>query len=433
MPEESTEQSELQRLRSETRRLTARVAELDFLAELAEWLEKHTSLEELHQMILDRLADRLGARMASLMMLDGNSGELSISAARGLTEGVIGSARVKVGQGISGHVAASGRALVIKDIEKAFGRPNREGYQTPDCLSVPLKFRGQVLGVLNFAEKREGVFGDADLEMVSRLGRQAAGVMVAAMSHQVLIQQERFERDLQFAHTLQEAFLPGRPPEIEGLMLAARYVPALEVGGDFYDFIHLPDGRVGVVIGDVSGKGIPAALFMARFSSDFRALALAGLSPGEVMSRAARIVSERSRRGLFVTAVYVVIDPGGGQAVLSNAGHPAPLVRSADQGSLRSIEEGVDVPLGVLAEVEYPEARFSLAAGEALLLLTDGVLEARAPGGGRYGAERLNAAVGRETSRPREMIERVLGEVVRFAGMGAQSDDLTIVAAGRPA
>lgn len=254
---------------------------------------------------------------------------------------------------------------------------------------------------------------------------------LAATSHQALAERERRGRELEFAHALQKAFLPGRPPEAEGLLLAARYVPALDVSGDFYDFIPLPEGRLGIVIGDVSGKGIPAALFMARFSSDFRSLALSGLSPGEAMTRANEAVTESSRRGLFVTAAYAVFDPRSGEMVLSNAGHPVPLVRSAGSDGVRGIGEAIDVPLGVVPDTRYPEARLELGPGETLLFLTDGAFEALGPEGERYGLDRLTDTVGRGSARPEDMAERMLADVTDFVGSRARSDDLTIVAAQR--
>ena len=279
----------------------------------------------------------------------------------------------------------------------------------------------------------EGAAGPSELARLRRENRRLRARLaeLGPLADAALLRQERHEREMQFAHTLQEAFLPGRPPEVEGLLLAARYIPAMEVGGDFYDFIPLPGPRLGVVIGDVSGKGVPAALFMARFSSDFRGLALSGLSPGEALSRANETVALRSRRGLFVTAAYLVLDPASGAATFSNAGHPVPLLRAAGSGGLRGVGEAIDVPLGIVPDTAYPEAGLELAPGETLLLVTDGAFEARGPGGERYGLERLAEAALRGPAEPRGLIEGVLAGVVNFVGAGARSDDLTMVAVGR--
>ncbi len=430
MPATPADGAELKALRLENEELVSRLDELGFLAEMIERLETHASLDELQSEILNHLADRLDADIASLMMLDPASGELSVKASRGLTRDFIRDVRVKLGQEISGRVAATGRGLVVEDVEKTLGRPNRDKYRTRSCMSAPLKFRGRIVGVLNFADKREGEFRSEDLEVISRLGRQAAGLLLSAMSHEVLVRQERYERELQFAHTLQQAFLPGRPPELEGLSLAARYLPALEVGGDFYDFIPISESSIGVLIGDVAGKGVPAAMFMARFSSTFRSLAMRGLSPAEAMSRANTGVCERSRRGLFVTAVYLAVDGKRGEVLLCNAGHPVPLVRAVN-GEVRGLAGGLDVPLGLVPETEYVEARVEMARGETLLLTTDGTFDARAAEGERYGWDRLTEILVGSPSKPKELIEYLLTDITRFVGGGSQADDLTMVAIGR--
>jgi phosphoserine phosphatase RsbU/P len=261
--------------------------------------------------------------------------------------------------------------------------------------------------------------------------RKRLADLFSAMGHEKLLLQERYERELQFAHSLQQAFLPEHSPEWEGLLLAARYLPALEVGGDFYDFMQLPDGRLGLLVGDVSGKGVPAALFMARFSSDFRSLAMGGASPAEAMSRANLDVCRRSRRGLFVTAVYVVIDAASGEMSISNAGHPVPLLRSAS-GHVRGLAEGIDIPLGIIKGTDYPQAQVKIESGETLLLMTDGAFDAKSPQGDRYGIDRLTGLLSGGDANPDVLIDHLLQEITRFKGDGPRSDDLTLVCAGRP-
>jgi sigma-B regulation protein RsbU (phosphoserine phosphatase) len=246
----------------------------------------------------------------------------------------------------------------------------------------------------------------------------------------LLVRQERHERELQFAHTLQQAFLPPAPPRMEGLRAAARYLPAREVGGDFYDFMPISSGSTGVLIGDVAGKGVPAAMLMARFSSTFRSLAMSGLSPGELMSRANAAVCERSRRGLFVTAIYMTFEAASDRVVLCNAGHPVPLLRAAD-GNVEGLAEGIDVPLGVVPETQYAEACVELPPGGNLVLMTDGAFDAKAPEGGRYGLDRLRATIAEAPDAPGELVDELLNDIIRFTGAGAQSDDMTVVAMRR--
>jgi phosphoserine phosphatase RsbU/P len=429
-PEE--QQQLLEELRVENRELRRRFSELEFLGHMANWIELRMPLEEIHSEILNSLADLLNADIASLMLLEPSSGELHIRAARGLKKSIVRNTRVKLGQDISGRVAATGQGVLTQDSEKAFGRPGRKNYRTGGCIVAPIKFRGQILGVLNFADKQDGHFQEKDLEFVSRMGRHAAGMLMLAMSQKALVKQERRERELQFAHTLQTSFLPDSPPRIKGLQLAARYIPALEVSGDFYDFIPLPDKRLGILIGDVCGKGIPGAIFMARFTSDFRAIAPNATNTAEAMTRTNHRVFDRSRRGLFVTAIYLIIDPVTGQVEISNAGHPMPLLCSDRDTQVSGIDQAIDIPLGIAADTRYPRSTFKISPGESLLLVTDGVFDARGLTGERYGLDRLNAVAGRGSPAPRSLLDRMLADLRRFAGQHTSSDDVTAVAIGRP-
>ncbi len=430
--EAEAEQQLLTELRAENRELRRQLSELEFLGHMADWIELRMPLEEIHSEILNSLANLLNADIASLMLLEPNSGELHIRAARGLNKNIVRNTRVKLGQDISGRVAATGQGVLTQNSEQTFGRPSREGYRTRGCIVAPIKFRGQILGVLNFADKQVGDFQEKDLEFVSRMGRHAAGMLMLAMSQKALIKQERREREMQFAHTLQTSFLPDSPPRIKGLQLAARYLPALEVSGDFYDFIPLPDNRLEILIGDVCGKGIPGAIFMARFTSDFRAIAPNAANTAEAMTRTNHRVFDRSRRGLFVTAIYLIVDSASGQVEISNAGHPAPLICSDCGSKVLSMGKAKDIPLGIAAKTSYPRDSFTLSPGETMLLITDGVFDAQGLGGERYGMDRLNTVTGRGSPRPRALLDRLLTDLHRFAGQHASADDVTAVAIGRP-
>ncbi|MHC4916099.1 MAG: PP2C family protein-serine/threonine phosphatase [Planctomycetota bacterium] len=240
----------------------------------------------------------------------------------------------------------------------------------------------------------------------------------------------RERQSLEFAHQLQRSFLPLTAPEISGLALAAHYRPAQHVSGDFYDFLDLPDGRLGLLVGDVAGKGIPAALYMARFTSHFRALALSGMSPSEAMSAANAEATERPRRGMFVTAAYAVIQPGSGGIRLTNAGHPVPLIRSAG-GDVRGLAEAIDIPLGIAPDTVYPEAGIRLQHGETLVMLTDGAFEAKRADGTLYGLDRLTEVIGRKPGDPGVLVDRLLADVIDFMGDSGRPDDLTVVAVRR--
>lgn len=430
MPEDLHE--EVERLRRENEELRRRIVEYGFFTELATKLcGRKADLDDLLRDVVERSTELLGAETGSVMLVDEGSNELVIRVAQGLSEEIIRNTRVRVGEMISGRVAGSGQAILIRDIEETAGRANRERFHTKSALSIPIKIGEQVLGVLNISDKRSGeAFDEKDLDLGERLARQAATVVMRAMGERANVAKERLEKDLQFAHTIQQSFLPQTPPEAPGLEVSARYLPALEVGGDFYDFIRLPDGRLGVVAGDVSGKGIPAALFMARFTSDFRFLAAGLDDPAEVLARANELVRERSRQGLFVTLAYAVLDGRTGEVCMANAGHLAPILRAREAGRVRSLEGG-GVPLGILPGAAYATQQVALEPGACLVFITDGLVEAKGEEGERYGFARLSSAVAEGPSSAREVQERVMTDVVRFVGFNLQHDDLTLVCAGR--
>jgi len=423
---------EVERLRRENEELRRRIVEHTFFTDLATKLcGQRADIDELLRDVVERSAELLGAETGSVMLVDEDTNELVIRVAQGLSEEIIRDTRVRIGEMISGRVAHSGQALLIRDIEETAGRANRENRRTKSALSVPIKLGEQVLGVLNMSDKRSGeAFDEGDLELGERLARQAATVVMRAMGERANVAKERIEKDLQFAHTIQQSFLPQSPPEMPGVEISARYVPALEVGGDFYDFIRLSDDTLGVVVGDVSGKGIPAALFMARFTSDFRVLAAAEADPAAVLARANEIVYERSRQGLFVTLAYAVVNGRTGELALANAGHLAPILRSREPGRVRSLEGG-GVPLGVLPGSDYVTESLSVEPGECLVFITDGLVEAKGSEGDRYGFARLSSAIAEGPSGAHAIQERVMTDVVRFVGFNLQHDDLTLVCAGR--
>jgi anti-sigma regulatory factor (Ser/Thr protein kinase) len=207
--------------------------------------------------------------------------------------------------------------------------------------------------------------------------------------------------------------------------VAAYYGPARAVGGDFYDFIELPDGRIGIVVGDVTDKGVPAALVMARTHSILRGEAPRLVSPGKVLERANELLVDEMPERMFVTCLYVVVDPVTGHAVYANAGHNLPYVRTADDGVIELRATGM--PLGLLPGMQYEECEATIGPGENVLLYSDGMVEAHSPAGEMYGFPRLRAAVGARLAGS-ELIDALLEGLHGFVGRGwEQEDDITMV------
>jgi predicted ester cyclase len=244
---------------------------------------------------------------------------------------------------------------------------------------------------------------------------------------QEIRERERVEQELRVARSIQQASLPKDVPEVEGWEISPQYRPAREVGGDFYDFLELPNGRLGLVVGDATGKGVPAALVMASARSMLRALAqaLGSSSPGEVLGRVNDSLVTDIPPNMFVTCFYAILDPESGHLVYANAGHDMPYLRrrSGDAEELRAR----GMPLGLMPAMSYEEKETILEAGEAALFYSDGLVEAHDPEGEMFGFPRLRTLVA-EHGEERSLGEFLLEQLYSFVGEGwEQEDDITLL------
>ena len=238
-------------------------------------------------------------------------------------------------------------------------------------------------------------------------------------------ERERVEQELQVARRIQHALLPKEVPTLEGWEISPFYLPAREVGGDFYDFLELPNGHLGIVVGDATGKGVPAALVMASARSTLRAVAQGSNSPGEVMSRANDPLVIDIPPNMFVTCFYATLDPESGHLVYANAGHDLPYLRrrGGDADELRAR----GMPLGLMPGMSYEEREVELDAGESVLFYSDGLVEAHDSKGEMFGFPRLRALVA-EHGEEGSLEEALLEQLYSFVGEGwEQEDDITLL------
>jgi serine phosphatase RsbU (regulator of sigma subunit) len=247
------------------------------------------------------------------------------------------------------------------------------------------------------------------------------------------IERARIEQELQVARSIQQASLPKEVPELEGWEISPYYQPAREVGGDFYDFHLLSDGRLGLVTGDATGKGVPAALVMSTTCGmlQLAAQALDSSSPGEVLSRVNETLVARIPPNMFVTCFYAILEPESGSLSYANAGHDLPYLRrgGGDAEELRAR----GMPLGLMPGMSYEQKEITLDAGEAALFYTDGLVEAHDPKGEMFGFPKLRALVA-EHAEERSLEEALLEELYSFVGEGwEQEDDITLLTLRRSA
>ena len=302
-------------------------------------------------------------------------------------------------------------------------------------LVVPLIGQGELLGALYLGQRlSDQPYSTDDRRLLGNLASQVAPAMKVAQlvreQQAEAKERERIQQELQVAALIQQTLLPKELPSIPGWNVDAFYRPARAVGGDFYDFIQLDDDRLGVVIGDVTDKGVPAALVMATCRSMLRAAALRHDSPSAVLADVNEGLVPEIPPAMFVTCLYAIIDTSAGDVVFANAGHNLPYVRTAD-GVLELRATGM--PLGLMPGMPYDEATYRLHDGDLMVLTSDGITEAHSPEGEMYGFPRLMEHVGMRT-KDEDMCGALVGDLENWTGSEAeQEDDITLVVVRRTA
>ena len=297
------------------------------------------------------------------------------------------------------------------------------------ALVVPLVTQGELIGTLNLGPRlSEQDYSSDDRRLLGTLAAQAApAIRVAQLVQEQAAEaaeRERYEQELKVAQLIQQQFLPRELPKLREWQIAAYYGPARVVGGDFYDFIDLGEGRIGVVVGDVTDKGVPAALVMARTHSILRAEAPRLVEPGLVLARANELLAPEMPARMFVTCLYGVLEPATGRFVFANAGHNLPYVRTAD-GVIELRATGL--PLGLMPGIVYEETEGFVGQGDAMLLYSDGMVEQHGPEREMYGFPRLRSAMAGDDAGS-QLLDRLLEELSAFTGPGfEQEDDITLV------
>jgi phosphoserine phosphatase RsbU/P len=330
----------------------------------------YLDLDDLLAELLDRTTEILDADTAAILLLEEDSGALVARAAKGLEEEVERGFKLSVGAGFAGRIAESRQPVVIEDLDNSpieVVNPLIRKKGVRSLLGVPLIVERRLVGVLHVGTLEPRGFGSDDIHLLRTVGDRAA----LAIEHGRLADQRRAARHLQ------RRLLPQALPEIPWLELAARYLPAssdVGVGGDWYDVIVLSEGRVGVAIGDVVGKGARAAAYMGELRSALRAYALEGLGPAAALAKLARFVD--IQRGQLATLAYAIVDAGDFQIRVARAGHPFPLLVHPERGATYLTSAG-GPPLGVGQVDSFTEQASAIEAGSTLLLYTDGLLERR--------------------------------------------------------
>ena len=300
-------------------------------------------------------------------------------------------------------------------------------------LVVPLVSQGELIGLLNLGPRlSQQEYSADDRKLLSDLATQTApAVRVAQLvrqQQQEAQERERIEQELRVARLIQQTLLPKTLPELPGYDVAAYYQPAREVGGDFYDFLDLEDGRMGFVVGDVTDKGVPAALVMATTRTMLRAAAQRLDTPGEVLKRVNDVLVQEIPPNMFVTCLYAILEKESGRLVYANAGHDLPYRRRAGRSEGAEELRARGMPLGLMPGMGYEEKEILLEKGESVLFYSDGLVEAHDAQREMFGFPRLQGLVGTHRSGGSSLVSFLLSELRRFTGEDwEQEDDITLV------
>ncbi len=299
-------------------------------------------------------------------------------------------------------------------------------------IGLPLAVKGDTYGVLLSLDKNLTLSArEKRFEILTGIAQQASLAIQNEHLNHEMIDRERLEREFQLAREIQETFLPNHLPVVEGWDIGIRWLPARQVGGDFYDVFTLPDERIGIVIADVSDKGMPAALYMTVARTLIRATVREVERPADVLVKVNSLMMTDNEGGLFVTAIYAILDPRNGELVYANAGHNLPYIMRNDMKGVEALQPG-GMSLGALPEIELAEHSTTLNKGDCLLLYTDGVTDTFSESGEAFGNDRLEETLNRiRDCTSQSVIEKVQDSLHSFRGNAPPSDDVTLVSIRR--
>lgn len=306
-------------------------------------------------------------------------------------------------------------------------------FQIRSLICAPLISNdGESLGVIQIDTRNQlSRFTDQDLQVLAGVANQASIAMDNARLHEEAVKQRALQRDLEVASQMQHALLPARSPEVAGYHFFSFYESALMVGGDYYDYVMLPEDRFAVIVGDVAGKGVSAAILMAKLSSDVRFWLARESDTAKAMGEINASFSRHEWDDRFVTMVVAVVDPRSHTLTLVNAGHMPPMLRNANFEVTEIGGEEAGLPVGVIDDFEFEAYQRELEPGDFVTIFTDGFSEAMNSKRDLYSIEKLAEVIGDKNVSPHDLGEHVLGDVRRFAGDFPQSDDMCLVCFGR--
>lgn len=409
---------------------------LSLLYHVSQSFNSSLDLDLVLNRVMDQVVELMRAERGFVMLLE-DDGAPVFRVARGMDHQTIQDPEFQISRGVVERVAREGEPLLTSNAQtddRLSLRVSVQALGLRSILCVPLKVQGRITGVIYVDNRLQaGLFTPDDLELLSAVAHSAAVAIENARLYRVAVEKGRMERELQVARELQASLLPRTTPQVPGWEFAAAWQPARQTSGDYYDFFAAREGEVGLVIGDVSGKGMPAALFMALTRSIVRASLAGPARLVERIERANRLICADSTAGMFVTLFCAEIRLATGEVTYVNAGHNPPLLLSSGVKDDRLEElHPTGMALGILEDAPFQQQTVQMAPGDLMLLYTDGVPDATQASGERFEMPRLRRLLREEGSgTAQDVLSNLAGTVASFTGECEQFDDMAMVVTRR--
>ena len=409
------------------------IDKLRMLLDITSKISRSLDLQEVLNLVMDTLDSVIPYDAAGIFVVQCTDKELvaqgeepctfKAEAVRGYDIDELQDLHLKLGEGFIGSVAVSGEPVISHDVRTDPVYVNARD-RTRSEMVAPIISNDEVIGVFDLESDELNAYSDDDLEVLMLLASQVAIIIEKVMLHEQLIEKKRLEGQLEVARQVQLELLPASDPVLEGFDISAYNFPTEEVSGDYYDWVRIYDDQIGLVIADVAGKGIPAALLMVFLRASLRAATHIGYATHISMAKVNYLLWESIERNQFITAFYGILDASNRTLSYSNAGHNPPMLIGAD-GTTSFVDRG-EQPLGMFRETRYHEYYHTFKPGEILVLYTDGVTEAMNSADEEFGRDRLAAAV-KDASElgARELVASMQRAVLEWTDGLGSSDDAT--------
>lgn len=415
-------------LQEENQKLKQAVEELSLLNEIATAVSSTMPMEEINKLIVGKCLSRIRAEQGYISLVDSQEKSGNTHTLVRVFDKSTLSVPFRLGITLTGWMVKNQTPLLVNDAlsDERFQGTEWNGVPIRSVLAVPLKVKNKLIGFMSLFNKKGGDFSAEEQRLLSIVGMSVASIIEQARLYAKEREAAVMEEDLRAAKTIQQNLLPKEIPKIPGFDLAGTMVPAKEVGGDYFDYLALPEARWGFVVADVSGKGLPAAMLMSNLQATIRGQSAVTNSCAQCVAIANRMLKASLSPGQFVTLFLAALDPAKKSLSYCNAGHNPPYLFKPG-GSFRELTVGGPL-LGPFDGLDYAEEKVQLSSGEVLVIFSDGVTEANSEAGEMFGEPRLL-----ESARPvlartaPEILSAVTESVRRFAGKTPAADDLTIM------